>query len=38
VEGKKYGKGKFTWSDGSYYEGDFVDGNFHGYGVYYFHD
>lgn len=26
------------WSDGSYYEGDFVDGLFEGYGVYYFKD
>ncbi len=24
------------WSDGSYYEGDFVDGLFEGYGTYFF--
>jgi hypothetical protein len=36
VDGKKNGKGKFSWSDGSYYEGDFVDGLFEGYGTYYF--
>lgn len=35
-EGKKNGKGKFEWDDGSYYDGDFVDGQFQGYGVYYF--
>ena len=27
-KGKKHGRGRFEWSDGSYYEGDFVDGNF----------
>jgi hypothetical protein len=36
VEGKKQGKGKFQWADGSYYEGDFEDGLFHGEGVYVF--
>jgi len=25
-KGKKHGKGKFIWEDGSFYEGDFVDG------------
>ena len=34
--GKKHGNGKFTWQDGSYYEGEFVDGVFHGVGTYYF--
>lgn len=34
--GKKHGKGKFTWADGSFYEGDFSEGVFHGAGVYYF--
>ena len=34
--GKKHGKGKFTWADGSFYEGDFVEGVFHGAGTYYF--
>lgn len=26
------------WADGSYYEGDFVEGLFHGHGTYYFKD
>ena len=34
--GKKHGKGKFTWADGSYYEGDFEEGVFQGTGIYYF--
>jgi hypothetical protein len=25
-KGKKQGKGRFNWEDGSYYEGDFIDG------------
>ncbi len=37
-KGKKNGKGRFEWEDGSYYEGDFVDGMFQGYGEYYFAD
>jgi len=28
VNGKKHGKGKYTWSNGDMYEGDFVDGDF----------
>lgn len=35
-EGKKNGKGKFMWHDGSFYEGDFMEGLFHGFGTYYF--
>ena len=35
--GEKTGKGKFE-CDGSIYEGDFVDGKFHGHGKYYFAD
>ena len=31
---RKHGKGKFLWSDGSQYEGDFKDNNIEGYGVY----
>jgi hypothetical protein len=27
-KGKKNGKGRFQWEDGSYYEGDFIDGCF----------
>jgi hypothetical protein len=26
--GKKNGQGRFDWEDGSYYEGEFVDGQF----------
>ena len=38
MDGKKNGHGRFMWgaTDGSYYEGDFVDGLFHGRGTYYF--
>jgi hypothetical protein len=32
VEGKKHGHGKFTWADGSTYEGQFVDNNIDGDG------
>ena len=28
---KKEGKGKFIWSDGATYEGEFSDNNIHGY-------
>ena len=30
VDGKRTGKGKFTFSNGNVYEGDFVDGKFMG--------
>jgi hypothetical protein len=30
--GRKNGRGKFEWDDGSYYEGEFIDGNFEGIG------
>ena len=33
-DGKKNGKGKITWRDNSYYEGDFVNNYYEGYGVY----
>jgi hypothetical protein len=36
VQGKKCGRGRYEWSDGSFYEGDFQDSMFHGFGVYYF--
>ena len=35
MNGKKTGKGKFV-SDGNVYNGDFVDGKFHGKGKFYF--
>ena len=25
-KGKKHGRGRFSWEDGSYFEGDFKDG------------
>jgi hypothetical protein len=25
-KGKKQGRGRFEWADGSYYEGEFIDG------------
>jgi hypothetical protein len=35
-KGQKMGRGRYEWSDGSYYEGEFLDSKFSGYGVYYF--
>ena len=32
--GKKQGKGKFFWTDGSQYEGQFSNNNIHGIGTY----
>ena len=31
-EGKKQGKGKFQWADGSSYDGDFIDDRLEGKG------
>jgi hypothetical protein len=33
IAGKKNGKGKFWWADGSMYEGDFIDNNIEGHGI-----
>lgn len=30
-EGKKQGKGKYNWADGSYYDGDWLDNRINGY-------
>lgn len=30
--GKKNGRGRYEWADGSFYEGDFVDSVFEGLG------
>ena len=38
VNGTKNGKGRYEWSDGSYYDGMFVNGSFSGQGTYYFAD
>lgn len=35
--GKKNGKGKITWKN-RYYEGEFKDDEFEGYGIYQFED
>ena len=35
VMGKKKGKGRYEWQDGSYYEGDFEDSMFQGEGKFY---
>lgn len=37
-ESKKNGHGHYQWADGSYYEGNFVDGVFEGQGTYFFAD
>ena len=31
--GKRHGKGKYTWSDGSFYDGEWKDGNENGHGI-----
>lgn len=33
VSGKKHGRGAFTWSDGSSYDGEWMDDLMHGTGV-----
>ena len=38
MKGKKCGKGLFKWNDQSYYNGNFKDENFDGYGEYYWPD
>ena len=38
VKGLKTGQGKFSWADGSYYEGEFQNGNIQGIGVYWWND
>ena len=35
---KRHGKGKFIYSDGGVYEGDWNEGKMHGYGVLYYGD
>lgn len=35
MNGKKEGKGRYTFRDGSKYEGDFVQGERNGHGVHY---
>jgi len=37
-KGQKVGRGRYEWSDGSYYEGDFENGMFSGHGIYFFAD
>lgn len=34
--GQRHGQGKMTWSDGGYYEGEFLNGNRHGKGKHVF--
>jgi hypothetical protein len=36
--GKRNGKGKYTWSNGCYHDGSYVDGVKHGHGVHTFPD
>jgi hypothetical protein len=33
-DGKRTGRGIYTWADGRSYEGDFIDGNMTGRGIY----
>ena len=33
-DGKKHGKGRYTWSDGGIYEGNWKEGKQHGQGTY----
>ena len=35
-DGKKHGKGRYTWSDGGIYVGNWKDGKFNGQGTYTF--
>lgn len=32
--GMKHGKGIFKWNDGSIYDGEFLNNNIEGYGIY----
>ena len=36
--GKRHGKGKFTWNSGAYYDGDFVEDVMEGNGLLVFQD
>jgi len=36
VDGKRHGKGKYTWTDGEKYEGEYVNGKRTGKGKYYY--
>lgn len=38
LEGKKQGKGKYEWPDGSYFDGDWDDNKITGFGTYYWAD
>ena len=38
IDGVPNGKGRLTWDSGIFYEGDFVNGQYHGYGVYFVSD
>jgi len=33
-DGRKCGQGRFTWTDGSVYEGEFYDNNINGRGIF----
>ena len=37
-DGKKHGKGRYTWSDGGIYVGNWKDGKEHGQGTYTYPD
>ena len=36
--GKKEGQGKYTWADGSIYEGEWLDNRINGSGIYIWKD
>jgi len=37
-EGKKQGKGRYQWSDGSFYDGDWAQNTINGFGEYFWSD
>lgn len=38
LEGKRHGKGKFFYKEGSYYDGEWKENKMHGFGTLYYPD